>query len=215
MRVDNPYLQPPYIEGPQSRSWAQGFTYGFQGPDYSSIMPADVQTEDPDAFNQGVLVGQSAAINGIDLREACVDLNVERPHLEHIAIEISPEGVMFAGEIMKKCLRGGIFSAIMLVFEILVGLETFADDPAEGLNRGVSKLQEQLQSLGFQQGLELYIGAGADLNQPGCELQMTGVYRYQDGATNAARALGRQQWLVARWRTDQCGGATVVDYGGQ
>ena len=38
MYVENPYLQPPQIEGPQSRSWAQGFTFGFCGPEYLTTL---------------------------------------------------------------------------------------------------------------------------------------------------------------------------------
>ncbi|HEU4809268.1 MAG TPA: hypothetical protein VFS69_01290 [Sphingomicrobium sp.] len=217
MYVQNPYLQPPQIEGPQSRSWAQGFTFGFCGPEYSTLAQSDVTSEDSGAFNEGVIAGQSAAINGIDLRNSCVDLNAEDAHGAHLLIEVagSPDSWVLVGgatRLVKIGVAEGAFSGVMLVFEILVSLETWFDDPEAGLNRGVSKLQEQLQSLGFESGLELYIGAGQNLDERGCELKFTGIYRYQDGATSAAQGLGRAQWMVARWRTDQSGGATVVDY---
>lgn len=217
MYVENPYLQPPHIEGPQSRSWAQGFTFGFCGPEYSAFAQGDVATEDFDTFNEGVIAGQSAAIDGIDLRNSCVDLNAEDAHGAHLLIEIagSPDFWVLLGaatKLVKVKLAEGAFSGIMLVFEILVSLETWFDDPEAGLNRGVSKLQEQLQSLGFQDAQELYVGAGLNLDERGCQLKFTGIYRYQDGATNAARNLGRAQWMVAKWRTDQSGGATIVDY---
>jgi hypothetical protein len=214
MKVENPYLRPPQVQGPKSRSWALGFTYGFQGPENSSMAPADVQPEDADAFDEGVLVGQGAAINGMDLDPPCIDLNVERPTIEHFALEVGPSAVFF-GMDAAGSLAGGVLGGIHLLFDIVLAIETFADDPSAGLNQGVGQLQERLQQLGFQQPLELYIGAGVDLNQPGCELQMTGIYRYQDGASNAARSMGRQQWLVAKWQTDRSGGATVVDAGGQ
>jgi hypothetical protein len=41
-------------------------------------------------------------------------------------------------------------------------------------------------------------------------LQLTAIYRNSDGAVQAATALGRPQWLVASWRTDQSGGVNIV-----
>lgn len=212
MYVQNPYLQPPYGEGPKSRSWAQGFTYGFSGPEYSATAQGEVPTEDFDAFNEGVIAGQSAAIEGIDTRGSCVDLNAEDEHGHALELAGNPDVWIFAYEVGKRKFAKAAGTGVLIALELLISLETWFDDPEEGLNRGVSRLQEQLQSLGFQQGLELYVGAGLDFNQRGCELQVSGIYRYQDGATNAARAMNRAQWLVARWRTDQSGGATVVDY---
>jgi hypothetical protein len=63
--IQNPFLTPPQVESPQSRSWGIGFAFGFQGPEQSSMTPANIQPEDVDAFNQGVLAGQGTAINGL------------------------------------------------------------------------------------------------------------------------------------------------------
>jgi hypothetical protein len=64
--VRNPCLTLPQVESPQSRSWAMGVSYGFQGPAQSSMTPAEIQPEDAGAFDEGVLAGQDAAINRED-----------------------------------------------------------------------------------------------------------------------------------------------------
>ncbi|MDB5941838.1 MAG: hypothetical protein JWQ13_1404 [Ramlibacter sp.] len=74
--MEDPCLTPPQVESPQSRSWGMGFIFGFQGPPHSSMPPGDVVTEDLDAFEEGVRAGQNAAINGLELRETCLDMNV-------------------------------------------------------------------------------------------------------------------------------------------
>src|SRR5262245_32396419 len=93
--LQNPFLIPPQVEGPQSRSWALGFAFGFQGPEQSTMTPADIDPEDADAFDQGVLAGQDAAINGLSLPEPCIDLNSEGPNFEEFSLVAVVEGGAF------------------------------------------------------------------------------------------------------------------------
>src|SRR6266566_3598318 len=104
----NPFLTPPQIESPQSRSWAMGFAFGFQGPERSTMTPADINPEDADAFDQGVLVGQDAAINGLSLATPCVDLNAEGPSGAHLAATEGPE----AGIALFSTIVHGIAGAV-------------------------------------------------------------------------------------------------------
>ena len=60
--IQNPFLIPPQVESPQSRSWGRGFAFGFQGPPASVEPGSNFPVEDLDAFDQGVLAGQTAAI---------------------------------------------------------------------------------------------------------------------------------------------------------
>jgi hypothetical protein len=209
--MENPFLTPPQVESPQSRSWGMGFTYGFQGPAQSSMAPADIGPEDADAFDQGVLAGQDAAINGVPLTNSCVDLHVEGPDL------FSPDGIsgsFEAGVTLWKGFRHlfgkGLFSGVLAIVELSIALETFSDDPNEALTQAATSLQGQLQTLGFDQGMQLLIGGGVDTATAGCELLLTPIHRDLDAATAAANSLGRAQWLVASWRTDQSGGVTIV-----
>lgn len=208
--MQNPYLTPPQVESPQSRSWGMGFIFGFQGPPHSSMTPGDVETEDLDAFEEGVRAGQDAAINGLELRETCLDMNVEGPTVLHVATSV-PEALISLGEFfVKKAAAGGVLSAALFVVELSIALETFADPPEDTIRQGAETLQGQLQQMGFTGAMELFIGGGVDLSATGCEMKLTAIFRTEVDAAAAARALGRQHWLVSAWRTDQSGGARIV-----
>jgi hypothetical protein len=207
--LQNPFLTPPQVESPQSRSWAMGFAFGFQGPEQSTMTPADIQAEDPDAFNQGVLAGQNAAINGLSLPQPCVDLHAEGGLGPHLLLDV-PEGLMWIKD-LGEGLAAGIGGSVIFFLNLSIALETFTDDPSERLAQAATALQSKLQDMGFGQSMELFIGGGVDTSQQGCELMLTPIFRSQDGATNSAKGLGRNEWFVASWRTDQSGGATIVD----
>jgi hypothetical protein len=215
--LQNPFLAPPQIESPQSRSWAMGFAFGFQGPEQSTMTPAAIQPEDADAFDQGVLAGEDAAINGLTLNQTCIDLNSEGPDFPGFALDGSFEVVAFLKGLTLKGinhLAGGIAEGVLAVVVLSIALETFSDDPEAALKQQADALQQLLQNMGIDRSMVFFVGAGVDLNQHGCELQLTQVFRSQDAAATAAVALGRNQWFVASWRTDQSGGATIVDSSG-
>lgn len=212
--IQNPYLTIPQVESDSSRSWEQGFLYGFQGPDQSSTAQGDVETADSDAFNQGVLDGQTAAINGLELDNSCVDLNVEPPSMAHFAVDAGVEGVFAITTLIGKHFIGLGAEGILAVINLSIALETFSDDPDQALKDRADRLQDQLTALGFTGSMELFFGGGVDLSQKGCELKATPIFRHQDDATKAARALGRGQWLVVGWRSDQCAGLRTIESSG-
>jgi hypothetical protein len=185
-----------------------GFAFGFQGPQQSTMTSSDIQPEDADAFEQGVLAGQDAAISGLSLPQPCIDLNAEGGFGPHLALEL-PEGIMVAKELLKSFGKG-IGGGVIFLINLSIALETFTDDPDQKLTQAASALQAEVQEMGFNQSTETFIGGGVDLEQRGCELLLTPIFRFRDSATNAAQALGRLQWLVASWRTDQSGGASIV-----
>jgi hypothetical protein len=228
----NPYLTPPQVESAESRSWAQGFLYGFQGPSQSTTPRNEIGTEDADAFDAGVLGGQDAAINGLAFDPTCVDLNAEAPEtFSQIAETHGFMGGMTLLDVFKagyfkivgdaamaaKCTAGAIFGGIVDFVLISISLETFSDNPDEAIAQIGGKLQGLLQALGYDQGMQLFIGGGIDTSEAAahCELQLTPIFRDQASATNAAKAMGRPNWLVATWDTNanQCGGISVVDQG--
>ncbi|TFW26504.1 hypothetical protein [Duganella callida] len=222
--MENPYLTPPQVEGPQSRSWGAGFLFGFQGPALSTTAQADVDTEDVDAFNEGVLAGQDAAINGLPFEPSCVDLNVERPEWPHVlATESFGVGmtirdfIRFArltGPKAAEALAGGILGGILDIVTVSLALETFNDDPEQAIVEAGTTLQDALQRMGYDVGMELYIGGGLQIapETTGCEISLTAIYRSQEAASAAAKAIGRPNYLVAGWRTDQSGGISVLEH---
>jgi hypothetical protein len=208
----NPFLIPPQVESPQSRSWGFGFAFGFQGPEQSTMTPADIQPEDPDAFDRGVLAGQDAAINGLSLPQPCVDLNAEGGVGLHLVLEV-PDAVLWIADLKEAgtlLAAGSIAGGVIFLLNLSIALETFTDDPDERLAQAASALQAKLQEMGFNQSMELFIGGGVDTSVAGCELMLTAIFRNKDAAVTAAEGIGRPHWLVVSWRTDQSGGATVV-----
>jgi hypothetical protein len=211
----NPFLIPPQVESPQSRSWGFGFAFGFQGPEQSTMTPVDIQPEDPDAFDRGVLAGQDAAINGLSLPQQCVDLNAEGGIGPHLVLD-APDAGLFIADIIHAVrgaaggIAGGIAGGVIFFINLSIALETFTDDPDARLAEAASALQAKLQEMGFNQSVELFIGGGVDTSVADCELMLTPIFRNKDAAVTAAKGIGRPHWLVVSWRTDQSGGATVV-----
>jgi len=211
--MENPFLTPPQVEGPQSRSWASGFLVGFQGPEFSVSAPADLPIEDLPAFEMGTVAGQHAAIEGWPTTDQCIDLNVEPPSLVHFAGDFIAEGGFTVGGILLTGVHvaGILFEGIIAIVNLSIALETFSDDPRAALSEAGQRLQAGLQELGITASMELFIGGGVDLQAAGCELRMTPIFRSQDAAAAAARGMERPEWLVLAWRTDQSGGMRIVD----
>jgi hypothetical protein len=172
------------------------------------MTPADIQPEDADAFDQGVLAGQNAAINGIPLSQTCVNLNAEGGVGPHLALE-TPEGVMWIVDLTEG-VAAGVAGSVLFFINLSIALETFTDDPDERLSQATGALQTQLQKMGFDQSMQMFIGGGVDTTVAGCELLLTPIFASQDAAVTAAQAFGRPHFLVVSWRTDQSGGASVV-----
>jgi hypothetical protein len=219
--IENPFLTPPQVESPQSRSWAQGFLWGFQGPANSSLPKDDLSIEDNDAFDQGTLAGQSSAINGLEIDNPCIDLNVEPPALQHPlevrnfpeAVDVGLETIATGVEIAEVGLAAFFGSGILLAVGLSIGLETFSDDPGAAISANVARIQDQLGQLGFTASFSLFVGGAIDLAQTGCELKMTSIFRQQEDAKSAAMAMGRPHFVIASWRSDQSGGVEVVASG--
>jgi hypothetical protein len=208
----NPFLTPPQVESPQSRSWAMGFAFGFEGPEQSTMTPADINPGDADAFDQGVLAGQDAAINGLSLATPCADLHAEGPTGPHLAATEGLEGGVFLYSLVAAHFAAAVAESVLLVVTLSIALETFVDDPDVALAERAEALKGRLEEVGIAAPMELFIGGAVDTAQQGCELMVTPIFRSQQAATDAARATGRPQWLVVSWRTDQSGGVKVVDF---
>jgi hypothetical protein len=209
--LENPFLTPPQVESPQSRSWGCGFAFGFQGPPASVPTPADV--EDESAFQQGVLAGQGAVSSGLDIIDnPCVDLNKEPPS----ALELAPSGfeaITLGRELLEAAFASALFSSVLLLADLSMALETHFDDPSEALQSRASALQNLLNGMGIGDSMELFIGGGIDFNIAECELKLTRVFRSASAARSAALALGRNSLVLVSWRTDQSGGMTLVEQG--
>ena len=212
--LENPFLTVPQAKSPQSRSWGQGFAFGFQGPPASILTPADVQTEDADAFQKGVLAGQQSAIDGLEIvPQPCVDLNAVPPSVLEFA---SPafELSTVVRETFKRALGGAVVSLVLFLAELSIAGQTHFDDPSEALRASANALRDLLTQMGITDSMELFLGGAVDFDVKGCELKLTPVFRSADAAFSAAQAIGRRGMLVVSWRTDQSGGITLVRFVG-
>lgn len=212
--IENPYLAPPRVDSPQSRSWGQGFIFGFSGPAASVVPGTDFPVEDLAAFDEGTLVGQDSAINGLSIYEDnCIDLNREGPPDIPELSWAGLESIAVISELPKVATKlGGIVFGIVTTFiDVSIALQTHYDEPSDALVQNALQLQNIMSGMSNGNSVQFYIGAAVDLSQRGCELQATAVFRNPDDAMQAARNLGRPgPRFVVRWRSDQSGGAVVV-----
>jgi len=188
-----------------------GFAFGFQGPAMSTMTPTDINPEDADAFDKGVLAGQDAAIEGLVLAEPCVVLNSEGPTLPHMAIE-GAEAASALVAFAAKHLIMGLTEGLVMLFTLSITLQTTFDDPDVAVAQQASSLATLLQQMGITDPMQLFLGGAVDVQQTNCEVQLTPIFRTLQAAIDAARAVGRPQWLVISWRTDQSGGMKLEDF---
>jgi hypothetical protein len=200
--ITNPFIPSP----PQASAWSEGFLKGFSagGPVEASD---SVDADSMDAFNQGVVAGEQAGANGIEPDDACVSASedhdaVDGPLLGFDAVDI---GVGFA-----KTVAHGMSSLFVALVELAVNLPHRAQDPEQVLPGVGESFSNALSAMGLG-SMELFAGAGVDPLASECEIKLTSIFKSQDQARAATIALGRQPWIVARWRTDQSNSFTVVD----
>lgn len=209
--LENPFLHPPLVESPQSRSWGLGLAFGFQGPPAS--IPTPTEVEDSDAFQQGVSAGQLAAANGLEIvNNSCIDLNKEPPTLINPEFGAAGfEAITIAKDLLHAHLGAGIISGVFFLVELSIALETHFDDPVEGVRDRAQKIQDLLANMGITDSMELFLGGAIDFDTTGCELKLTPIFRTESNARSAAEAIGRSKLLIVKWRTDQSGGMELVE----
>jgi hypothetical protein len=210
--IENPFLRPPLLESPQSKAWAMGFAFGFQGPPASVPRPLDIEPDASDAFDQGMLAGQQAAIDGFPVQVECVDLREEPP----TPVDLLPAGfetLLTLVETAKNGLVGGVGSAILAIVDLCIGATMHFHDSSEAVTGKASALAGVLSGMGITNSMELFLGGGIDMSIAGCELKLTPVFRSLDGARSAAQTLGRPEFVVVSWRTDASGSVKLADSG--
>jgi hypothetical protein len=192
--IENPFLIPPQVEGPQSRSWGSGFIFGFQGPPQSVEPGTDFAVEDLDAFNQGVLAGQQAAIDGLEIAESsCVDLNREPPpdfpELAWAGLDATAVLRELFTPALKKAWGGMLVGFVTTLVDLSIAFETHFDDPLTVLKESSDRLQRLLADMGITSSMELFVGGAVDFEESGCELRVTPVFRDVNSAITSAKGL--------------------------
>jgi hypothetical protein len=205
--ITNPHLGTELESG-----WAMGFAWGFIGPAFSVDPPLVIAPELMDAFNEGVLVGQQAAIEGLPINPACVSLEQE--------VSPAAEGFMEGVHIFELI---GLFRAVkhfahftveglVSVFLLLIPGSPPLSAPTEFAAIG-GNVRDRLVELGLARN-SLFLAAGIDEEVAGCELQFTPIFTQLDAVRTAVQALGRPHWIIARWDADapvSGGGFRVIE----
>ena len=207
--ITNPYSLVPF----KSNAWAEGFTKGYVS--IAAPEPSEnVSSDDYDAFNEGVAAGLECATNGLSLDDPCVPaleehgplhvpgMIIDAAHIAHGVWELRHLATVAAGA--ASIFVAAIELAITLPVHILPAEQVL---PTLGL-----PVTEKLAAYGLD-SMQLFCGAGLDANAVDCEILLSPLYPTPEQAREAAIAMGRYQWLVVSWRTDQSNSFQVVDSG--
>lgn len=199
-------MQNPYEGTEDAASWRLGFVYGFTGPNYSGPPPMVIAPELIDAFNEGRLVGQECAIEGISVRIRCED--------EDHAVAEAAEWTMRAGhaghsmyELSHAKYAAGLAGIFLLVLEVAI-LGPKRGPRAEEVIGGLgSEISERLSEMGITDPIEVFVAVQFYQAAPACEYKFSNVFRTLDQARAAAASIRDESGpaTIAVFRTDMPG----------
>jgi len=213
----------PYTGANGEDAWRKGFGYGFAGPAYTDASPPSeaappIAPELIDAFNEGRLVGQQYAANGLPIDPEYMDVSEETSTLTETAHVLEGADVgkdviaaLFSTAKAAEHLAHGIAGGVVLLIELAITLPHQYKTPEDVLPGLGEQFVNALADLGIQDTLDLYCAVGIDLNAAGQQFRFSPIYRSIDQARSAAGTMGRADWVIARWSTNQCGGFELVD----
>lgn len=197
--IMNPYLPSPSA----ATAWAQGFVRGFVGPEYSTEPLVNISTDDASAYADGVIAGQQGAMDGLVFSDLCV--SAREPH----GFLAEPSHVINGLEIVHGTwealhlsrLAAGLTGIAVSLIELACTLPVHMLPPEQVLPNLGQPIVETLSAYGVE-SLELFCAAGLDVTSHDCEILLSPMYKSLEQARRAAMAMGRDQWVVASWRTD-------------
>ena len=205
--ISNPFLPAPAA----AAAWAEGFVKGFTG--LAGTGPSGLLGPfELGAFTAGESAGVTTAVEGIAFADPCV------PAAEEHGPGHVPEIVVAGAEILHgvwearhlAALAAGLAGVIVGAFELLLALPVHIRPPEDVLPELIQPIVDRLAAFGLD-STELFVGAGLDGAVADCEIMLTAIFPAQESAKQAAKALGRPSWLVARWRTDMSNSFAIVD----
>jgi hypothetical protein len=179
----------------------------------SSPQPSDnVSQQDVDAFNEGVSVGSDAAENGLETNVSCVSAREGENPVETETLTF--EGIDIVKSIGHSLSKGKLGFALSSIFvaavELAISLPVHTIPPDQVLPGLGQEAIDTLAAYGLS-SVELFCGGGVDPASEDCEIQLTILFSNESQARAAAQAMGRPQWFVVSWRTDQSNSFRVVE----
>ena len=207
--ITNPFDQAPFAPS-QAVAWGQGFLFGLTGPFESTEQaPDSIAEEVREAFDEGVLVGQQAAIDGLDIFPICVDTE-EGEHIP-LAASLALDAAGFAADLAKKVATASAAFSFTFMTALDIALAAHHFTPPERVIDGITQqFFGTIESFG-RDDCAFFIGGGVDLDTAGCQLQLTPLFRTQQQAHDSAVAFGRALFFVGEWHANQCGLMTLIE----
>jgi hypothetical protein len=204
-------LVDPFLGTPQEGGWPMGFAFGFMGPNVTDPPPSVIAPELIDAFNQGRLAGQQAAVDGVALSSECMDASQDVPAgAEDVVIGSHLlEGLGIAADFLASHIGHGVAGIAVLLFELTIPgpPPTAPEDVLPALGQ---KFVENLNAMGIDSG-DLFVAVGVDMQVTGCELKFSPLFKTIDQARNAADAMGRPHHVIAHWQLNASGSFEIVE----
>jgi hypothetical protein len=214
----------PYAGAQGEDAWRKGFGFGFAGPARTDASPPSdaappVAPELIDTFNEGRLVGQQYAANGLPIDPEYIDASeetssklTETAHvLEGADVTKDFIAALLSTAKAAEHLAHGLAGGVVLLIELAVTLPHQYKTPEDVLPGLGEQFVNALADLGIQNTLDLYCAVGVDLKAAGQEFRFSPIFRSIDQARSAAGAMGRADWVIAHWRTNQCGSFELID----
>ena len=206
--VENPYIGHPSPS--LADAWAMGFVRGYADSSVPIDPPEDMDENDGTAYSEGIQAGRQGAIDGLDLGK-CIPAGEPHPGEAFEHFVTGAEVLHGLWEIRKLAtLAAGVAGLVVALVEIGCSGRVVLPLNQTMLPDAATPLLDAMDAYGVG-SLEIYAGIGRDPLSEDCEIALTGLFPSLSDARDAAMALGRPDWLVVSWRTDQCGSFRVVE----
>jgi hypothetical protein len=200
----------PHAGTPTESGWTMGFAFGYMGPNFEVPTPSVIAPELAGAFNEGRLVGQQSAIEGLSLTSECMDVSQDvSPAGEEFVTGIHVIEVIDALNELRTHLSHGLVSIAVLLFELSIPGPPPVS-PEELLPTLGARFVATLGAMGIADG-DLFIAVGVDMETAGCEFRFSPLFKSLDQARQAADAMGRPHRVIARWRLNASGSFELIE----
>jgi hypothetical protein len=207
--IENPYLGPVFSPA-QTDAWAEGFVRGYADSSVPIDPPPEIDQEAGAAYSEGIQAGRQGAIDGLDIGK-CIAAGEPDPgeDFEHLITGADiAHGLWDAVKLGE--VAAGLTSLVLLLIEIGCSAKAVLPLSQTMLPDAATPLLDAMNDYGVP-SLEVYVGVGRDPLSKDCEIQLTGLYPAISSARDAVHAMGRSDWLIVSWRTDQSGSFHIVE----
>jgi hypothetical protein len=207
---------PPYSdEILQYYLW--GVRKGFLMPEVQ-VPEIEIPKEAQNAFDQGLREGENYGVNGFPIDNVCVDLRETPTSTPKAAVEVADSLLELWGIghslIHARIIGAGVEFGLLVIMVSIAVTEHFRLPTTELDQTDYRSLLDFLTQVEEPFSLDLFMGGGIDYESPGCELQVTRVYKYVDACRKEMQDMGRPASILLSLSTNMSGGAHIIEQNG-